>query len=50
MSDHGEMRQVALDPLVKELVGPRVAKGAPILVQKVHQFLRDHPVKQWIKR
>ena len=46
MSDHREVRKVALDARVQNLLGPGVAKWTSVLVQQVHQFLGDDSVKK----
>ena len=49
MGDHGEVGKVALYAGVQDGLGPGVAEGGAVLVQEVHQLLRDHPVKKNIE-
>ena len=46
VGDHGEVGKVALYAGVQDGLGPGVAEGGAVLVQEVHQLLRDHPVKK----
>ncbi len=48
MGDHGEVGEMALYAGVKDGLGPGVAEGGPVLVQKVHQLFTD--VSENIKR
>ena len=45
VGDHGEVGEVALYAGVEDGLGPGVAQGRPVLVQQVHQLLRDHSGK-----
>ena len=40
------MRQVALDAGLQNLLRPRVAQGASVLVEQIHQLFGDHPEKR----
>ena len=44
MCDEAEVGEVTLDVLVQDHGGLGVAQGRPVLVQQVHQLLRDQSV------
>ena len=44
VSHQGEVGEVPLNLRVQDDLRPRVAEGRPVLVQQVHQLLRDLPV------
>jgi len=43
VGDEGEVREVALDRRVQDLLGTGVAEGRSVLVQQVHEFLENDP-------
>ncbi len=43
MGDHGEVGEVALYTGIQYGLGTGVTEGGPVLVQQVHQLLRDEP-------
>ncbi len=45
VGDHGEVGEVPLDRRVEDLVRAGVAERRAVLVQQVHQLLRNYPAK-----
>ena len=46
MGDEGEVGEVPLNLRVQDDLRPRVAQRRPVLVQQVHQLLRDLPAEE----
>ena len=45
MGDHGEVSEVSLNGWIQKRTGVGVAERRPVLVQKIHQLLANHPGK-----